>query len=54
METSVGTYGSVRYTVDVCYWECLLMKSPLYRRDARPSSLSEGAGPARPDLQAIV
>ena len=31
METSVGTYGSVRYTVDVRYWECPLMESPLYK-----------------------
>ena len=30
METSDGTYGSVRYSVDVCYWECPLMESPLY------------------------
>ena len=30
METSVGTYGSVRYSVDVRYRECPLMESPLY------------------------
>ena len=29
METSVGTYGSVRFSVDVRYWECPLMESPL-------------------------
>ena len=29
METSVGTHGSVRYLVDVRYWEYLLMESQL-------------------------
>ena len=30
METSTGTYGSVRYSIDVRYWECPLMESSLY------------------------
>ena len=30
MEISVGTYSSVRYLVEVRYWECPLIESPLY------------------------
>ena len=30
MEISVGTCGSVRYSVGVRYLECPLMESPLY------------------------
>ena len=30
METSVGAYTSVRYSVDVRYWECPLIETPLY------------------------
>ena len=30
METSIGAYTSVRYSVDVCYWECPLIETPLY------------------------
>ena len=30
METAVGACNSVRYVVDVCYWECPLIESPLY------------------------
>ena len=30
MEISVGTYSSVRYWVEVRYWECPLIESPLY------------------------
>ena len=31
METAVGACNSVRYSVDVRYWECLLIESPLYQ-----------------------
>ena len=30
METAVGACNSVRYSVDVRYWECPLIESPLY------------------------
>ena len=40
METSVGTYGSVRYSVDVRYWECLLMESALYFHTCNRASRS--------------
>ena len=30
MEISVGTYSSVRYLVEVRYWECPLIESSLY------------------------
>ena len=30
MEISVGTYGSVRYSVEVRYSECPLIETPLY------------------------
>ena len=30
MEISVGTHNSVRYLVEVRYWECPLIESPLY------------------------
>ena len=30
METAVGACNSVRYSVDVHYWECPLIESPLY------------------------
>ena len=30
MEISVGTHSSVRYLVEVRYWECPLIESPLY------------------------
>ena len=30
LETSVGAYSSVRYLVDVRYWECPLIESSLY------------------------
>ena len=30
MEISVGTHSSVRYLVEVHYWECPLIESPLY------------------------
>ena len=30
MEISVGTYGSVRYSVKVRYSECPLIETPLY------------------------
>ena len=30
METAVGTCNGVRYSVDVRYWECPLIESPLY------------------------
>ena len=51
METSVGTYGSVRYTVDVRYWECPLVESPLYiglpyvaSRQGSPRSIPQTSG----------
>ena len=31
MEISVGTHSSVRYLVEVRYWECPLIESPLYK-----------------------
>ena len=30
METAVGACNGVRYSVDVRYWECPLIESPLY------------------------
>ena len=30
METAVGACNSVHYSVDVRYWECPLVESPLY------------------------
>ena len=30
IETAVGACNSVRYLVDVCYWECQLIESRLY------------------------
>ena len=33
METAVGACNGVRYSVDVRYWECPLIESPLYRDD---------------------
>ena len=33
METAVGACNGVRYSVDVRYWECPLIESPLYNID---------------------
>ena len=30
IETSIGAYSSVHYSVDVRYWECPLIESLLY------------------------
>ena len=39
MEFSVGTYGSVRYSVEVRYSECPLIESPLYIHDLKSASM---------------
>ena len=38
METAVGACNSVRYSVDVRYWECPLIESPLYIDELDPFS----------------
>ena len=35
METAVGVCNGVRYSVDVRYWECPLIESPLYTHSDR-------------------
>ena len=43
MEISVGTYSSVRYLVEVRYWECPLIESPLYSQLRIPPTDTHGA-----------
>ena len=38
METAVGACNSVCYLVDVCYRECPLIESPLYRISSKNSA----------------
>ena len=45
METSVGAYTSVRYSVDVRYWECPLIESPLYSTTSASHDVSDQAFP---------